>query len=41
MKGYAFAFNLSCRMTKPEVVHRPHAARQDVAQVAFYELRTF
>lgn len=41
VEGDTLAFDFCRRMAKPEMAHRPHATRQDVAQVAFDELRAF
>ena len=41
VEGDALAFDFGRGMAEAVVAHRPHAARQDVAQVAFDELRAF
>ncbi len=41
VEGDALAFDLGRGMAEPIVTDRPQAARQDMAQVAFDELRAF
>ena len=41
MEGDAFALDLGRRMTKSEVAHRPHAAGENVAKIAFHKLVAF